>query len=97
MTVFSKWFGSDFPYGAMTRLHVWLDGGMTVGMHGAGVSYVGHSGILGIFILGGAGGDGILGGGEAVGTLGGGGAVGASILRGGAVRPDQRVIGGVVG
>ena len=66
-------------------------------MRGAGVSCVGHGGMLGIFILRGAGTDGILGDGEAVGTLGGGGAVGASILRGGAVRPDQRVIGGVVG
>ena len=59
----------------MTRLHVWLYGGMTVWMRGADVSCVGHSGMLGIFILGGAGAGGILGGREAVGTLGGGGAV----------------------
>ena len=55
----------------MTRLHIWLDGGMTVGMREADVSCVGHGGILGIFILGGAGSGGIFGGGEAVGTLGG--------------------------
>ena len=81
----------------MTRLHVWLDGYMTVWMRGDGGSCVGHSGMLGIFILGGAGADGILGGGEAVGTLGGGGAVGASTLGGGAGIPYHRVIGGVVG
>ena len=104
MTVFSKWwgsrsvwFGSDLPDGAMTWLHVWLDGVMKVGMRRAGVSCVGHGGMLGIFILGGAGADGILGGGEAVGTLGGGGAVGASTLGGGAGIPYHRVIGGVVG
>ena len=51
----------------MTRLHVWLYGGMTVWMRGADVSCVGHSGMLGIFILGGAGAGGILGG--AVGRL----------------------------
>ena len=102
MTVFAKWwgsrsawFGSDWPDGEMTRLHVWLDGGMTVGMRGAGVSCVGHGGMLGMFILGGAGADVILGGGYEFGTLGGGGAVGASTLGGGAGRPDQRVIGGV--
>ena len=69
---------------------------MTVGMRGAGVSCVGHGGMLGMFILGGAGADGILGGEEPVGTLGGGGAVGASTLGSGAGKPDQRVIGGVV-
>ena len=70
MTVFAKWwgsrsawFGSDWPDGAMTRLHVWLDGGMTVGMRRAGVICVGHGGMLGIFILRGAGADVILGGG----------------------------------
>ena len=52
----------------MTRLHVYLDGGMTVGMRGAGASSVGHGGMLGILILGGAGSYGILGGGEAVGA-----------------------------
>ena len=57
----------------MTRLHVWLDGGMTVGMRGADVSCVGHGGMLGIFILRGAGAGGIFGGGETVGALGGGG------------------------
>ena len=53
----------------MTWLHFWLDGGMTVEMRGAGASCVGHGGMLGIFILGGAGAYVILGGGEAVGTL----------------------------
>ena len=53
----------------MTRLHVLLDGGMMVGMRGAGVSCVGHGGMLGIFFLGVAGIDGIFVGGEAVGTL----------------------------
>ena len=36
------------------------------------------------------------GGGGAVGTLGGGGEVGTGTLRGGAGRPYQRVIGGMV-
>ena len=81
----------------MKRLHVWLDGGMTVGMRGAGDSCVGHGGILGIFILGGAGAYGILGGGEEVEILGGGGAVGSGNLTGGAGIPYQWVIGGVVG
>ena len=71
----------------MKRLHVWLDGGMTVGMCGAGASCVGHGGMLGIFILGGAGAYGILGGGEEVGTLGGGGAVGSGTLESGSGRP----------
>ena len=57
----------------MTMLHVWLDGGTTVGMRRAGVSCVGHGGVLRIFDLRGAGIDGIFGGGEAVGTLRGGG------------------------
>ena len=70
---------------------------MTVRMCGDGVSCVGHSGMLGIFILGGAGADGILGEREAVGALGGGGAVVASTLGGGAGRLDQRVIGGIFG
>ena len=81
----------------MTRLHVWLDEGMTVGMHGAGVSCVGHGGMLGIFILVCAGADDILRGGEEVGTLRDGGEVGAGTLGGRSGRPDQRVIGGVVG
>ena len=81
----------------MTRLHVWLDVGMKVGMRGAGASCVGHSGMLGVFILGGAGEYGILGGGEAVGTLRGGGEVGTGTLGGRAGRPDQRVFGGMVG
>ena len=72
----------------MTRLHVWFDGGMTVGMRGDGASCVGHGGILGIFILRGV---------EVVGTLGGWGSVGTVTLRGRAVIPDQRVIGGMVG
>ena len=62
MTVFAKWqesrsvwCGSDWPKGAMTRLHVWLDGGMTVGMRGAGASCVGHGEMLGVFIIGDAG------------------------------------------
>ena len=80
----------------MTRLHVRLDGGMTVGMRGAGASCMGHSGMLGVFILRGAGAYGILGDGEAVGTLGGGEAVGTSTFGGRAGRPDQRVIGGLV-
>ena len=91
------WCRSDWSDGAMTRLHVWLDGDMTVGMRGAGASCVGHGGMLGTFILGGAGAYGILGGGEAVGTLGGGGSVGTGNLGGRAGRPDQRVIGGMVG
>ena len=93
----SAWCGSDWPKGAMTRLHVWLDGGMTVGMRGAGDSCVGHGEMLGVFILGDAGESDILGGGEEVGTLGGGGAVGSDTLGGGAGRPEQWVIGGVVG
>ena len=47
----------------MTRLHLWLDGGVTVGMCRVGASCVGHGEILGIFTLGGAGAYGILGGG----------------------------------
>ena len=90
----------------MTRLHVCLDGGVTAGMRWGGASCVGHGGMLEIFTLGGAGAYGILGGGGAVGTLGSGGAVstlgggravGTGTLRGGAGRPDQRVIGGMVG
>ena len=68
-----------------------------VGMGGAGISCVGHGGMLGIFILGCAGADGILGGEGAVDILRGGEAVGACTLRGRAGIPDQRVIGGVVG
>ena len=60
----------------MTRLHVWLDRGVTEGMRGGGASCVGHGGMLGIFTLGGAGEYGILGGGGEVGTLRSGGAVG---------------------
>ena len=70
---------------------------MTVGMRGAGISCVGHGGMLGVFILGCAGADGILGGGESVGTIGGGGAVGAGTLGGRLGIPDQRFIGGVIG
>ena len=90
----------------MTILHVWLYGGVTAGMSGVGAICVGHSGMLGFFNLGGAGSYGILGGGGAVGTLGvgvavvtlgGGGSVGTGTLRGRAGRPDQRVIGGMVG
>ena len=87
MTVFAKWYGrrsawcgSNWPNGSMTRLHVWLDGDMTVGMRGAGASCVGYGGMLGIFVLGGEGAYGILGGGEEVGTLRGGGAVGSGNL-----------------
>ena len=57
----------------------------------------GHGGMLGIFILVGAGTYGILVGGEAVGTLGGGRAVVSITLGGRAGRPDQWVIGGMVG
>ena len=81
----------------MARLHVWLDGGMTVGMRRAGGSCVGHSGMLWVFILGGAGAYGILGGREAVGTLGGGRVVGTGTFGGRAGISDQRVISGVVG
>ena len=81
----------------MTRLHVWLDGGMTVGMCGSGDSCLGHGGMLGIFILRGVGAYGILGGRESVGTLGGGGTVGTGNLGGRAGRPCQQVIGGMVG
>ena len=81
----------------MTRLYVWLDGGMTVRMRGDGASCVGHGGMLGIFILGGAGAYGVLGGGEEFGTLGGGGAVGSFTLGGRAGRPYQWVICGMVG
>ena len=70
---------------------------MTVGMCGSCARCVGHDGMLGIFILGGAGAYDILGGREAVGTLGGGGAVGTVTLGGRAGRLYQRVIGGVVG
>ena len=63
-------------------LHVWLDGGMTVGMRGADVSCVGHGGMLGIFILGGAGAGSLFRGREAVGTLGGEGAVFTDTLGG---------------
>ena len=75
-------------------------------MRGVGASYVGHGRMLGIFTLGGAGADGLLGGrgavgilgsGGTVGTLGGWGAVGTITLGGSAGRPDQRVIGGMVG
>ena len=81
----------------MTRFHVWLDEGMTVGMRRVGASCVGQGGMLGIFILGGAGAYGILGCREEVGTLGGGGEVGSGTLGCGSGRPDQWVIGGVVG
>ena len=91
------WCGSGWLDGVMTSLHVWLDGGMTVGMRGDDFSCVGHGGMLGIFILGGEETDGIFGGWEAVGTIRGGGAVGTKKIRGRSGRPYQRVIGGVVG
>ena len=104
MTVFAKWWGSRSTWcglgwldGVMTRFHVWLDGGMTVGMLGADVRCAGHGGMLGNCVFGGAGVDGLFGGGEAVGTLRGGGEVGISTLGGRAEIPDQRVIAGVVG
>ena len=75
----------------MTRLHVWLDGGVTVGMRRGGACGVGHGGMLGIFTLGGAGAYGILGGGGAVGTLGSGGSVGTGTLGGGSGRPEKTV------
>ena len=83
-----------------------LDGGVTLGMRGVGDSCVGHSGMLGIFTLGGAGAYGILGGGGtvgtlgsgvSVGTLGGGGAGGTGTLGGRAGITDHQVIGGMVG
>ena len=80
----------------MARLHVWLDEGMTVGMHEVGDSCVGHGGMPGIFILGGAGAYVIVGGGEAVRTLGGGGAVGTGTLGGRSGRPEQQFICGMV-
>ena len=70
---------------------------MTVGMRGAGASYVGHGGMMGVFILRGAGAYGILIDREAVGTLGGEGAVCTGNLGGISGRPDQRIIGGMVG
>ena len=92
----------------MTRLNVWLYRGVTVGMRGGGACGVGRciGGMMGICILGGVGVYGTLGGGGAVGTLGSGGAVGTLgswgsvgtvTLRGGVGRPDQQVIGGMVG
>ena len=71
------------------RLHVWLGGGVTVGMCGGGVCCVGrvHGGSVGIRTLGGGGASCTLGGGGAVGTLG----------SGGAGRPDRRVMAGIVG
>ena len=102
----SMWYGSFWTEWAMTRLQVWLDRGVTVGIRRGGACGVGHGGILGIFTLGGAGAYGILGGGGvvdtlgsegAVGNLGRGGVVGTGTLGGGAGRPDQRVIGGMVG
>ena len=88
------WYGSVWTEGEMTRLR------------GGGACGVGHDGILRIFTLGGAGAYGILGGGGSVGTLGSGGAVGTlgigvavgtGNLGCGSGRPDQRVIGGMVG
>ena len=66
----------------MKRLHVWLDGGIKVGMRRTDVSCVGHGGMLGIFILGGVGAGVIFGGGEAVGALRDGGAVCTGTLGG---------------
>ena len=90
----------------MTRLHVWLDGGVTVGMRRGGACGVGRciGEMMGICILGGVGSYGTLEGRGAVGTLGSGGevgtlgsgrAVGTGTLGGGSGRPDQRVIGGM--
>ena len=58
------------------RLHVWLEGGVTVGMCGGGACGVGRGigGMIGICTLGGGGAICALGGGGAVGTLGSGGA-----------------------
>ena len=83
----------------MKRLHVWLDGGVTVGMRGGGSCGVGRciGGMMGICTLGGVGEYGTLGGGGAVSTLGSGGAVGTGALGGGAGIPYQRVIGGMFG
>ena len=81
----------------MTRLHVWFDRGMTVGMRRADVRCTGHGGMLGICVFRGAVSDDVFGGGEAGGTLRCGVAVGTVTLIGRAERPDQLVIGGVVG
>ena len=80
------------------RLHVWLEGGVTVGMCGGGVCGVGRGqgGKVGICTLGGGGAICTLGGWEAVGTLGSGGAVG-TLGSGGEGRPDRRVMAGIVG
>ena len=69
------------------RLHIWLEGGVTVGMCGGGVCCVGrvHGVNVGIRTLGGGG---------AVGTLGSGGAVG-TLGSGGAGRPDRWVMTGI--
>ena len=71
------------------RLHVWLEGGVTVGMCGGGACGVSRviGGMIGICTLG---------GGRAICTLGGGGAVG-TLGGGGAGRPDRRVMAGIVG
>ena len=86
------------PEGEIVRFHVWLDGGVTVGMRRSGAFGVGHGigGIIGICTLGSGGVIGTLRGGGAVGTLGGGGAVG-TLGSGGAWRPDCLVVVGIVG
>ena len=87
-----------FPKGAIVRLHVWLEGGVTVGMCGSGVCGVGrgHGGMVGICTLGGGGVIFTLGGGGAVGTLGSGGVVG-TLVSGGAGRPDRWVMAEIFG
>ena len=74
----------------MTKLHVWLDGGVMVGIRGGGACGVGRCicGMMRIFTLGGVGAYETLGGGGAVGTLGSGVAVGTGALGGGAGIPD---------
>ena len=66
-------------------------------MRGADVRCTGHGWMLGICVLKGVGAHGVLGGGEAVGALGCKGGVGTGTLGGRAERPNQWVIGGVVG
>ena len=87
-----------FPEGEIVRLHVWLEGGVTVGMCGGGVCGVGRGyGVkVGICTLGGGGAICTLGGGGAVGTLGSGGAV-YTLGSGGAGRPDRWVMARIFG
>ena len=80
------------------RLHVWLEGVVTVGMCGGGVCGVGrgHGGKVGICTLGGEAEICTLRGGVAVGTLRSGGAVG-TLGSGVAGRPDRWVMAGIFG